>query len=121
MRTAIDKLHQANGTALINPNAIDPVDLRAAQRAFDRGQQAWNEGRFVDASKAFAEAYQHVPSPQFLYNVGASLDKAGDTQGAVRAYQQYLNADPQANDAERVKTRIHQLLDRVGAGLMKPE
>jgi len=121
VRTAIDKLHQANGTALINPNAIDPVDLRAAQRAFDRGQQAWNEGRFVDASKAFAEAYQHVPSPQFLYNVGASLDKAGDTQGAVRAYQQYLNADPQANDAERVKTRIHQLLDRVGAGLMKPE
>jgi len=121
VRTAIDKLHQANGSALIKPSDVDPADLRGAQRAFDRGQQAWNEGRFVDASKAFAEAYKLVPRPQFIYNVGASLDKAGDTQGAVRAYQQYLDADPGAKDAGRVKTRIEHLLDRVGAGLMKPD
>jgi tetratricopeptide (TPR) repeat protein len=121
VRTTIDKLHQANGSALIDPRAIDPADQRIAQRAFDRGLQAWNEGRFVDASKAFAEAYKHAPRPALLYNVAASLDKAGDTQGAVRVYQEYLNADPGAKDAERVKTRIHQLLDRVGAGLMKPE
>jgi regulator of sirC expression with transglutaminase-like and TPR domain len=59
--------------------------------------------------------------PNFKYNVAASLDKAGDTRGAVRAYQEYIDAAPNAKDVEKVRTRIHQLLDRVGDGLMKPQ
>ncbi len=121
VRKAIDKLHQANGSALIKPNEVSPADRQAAQTAFDRGQRAFNEGRWTDASKAFAEAYTHMREPNFKYNVAASLDKAGDTRGAVRAYQEYIDAAPNAKDVEKVRTRIHQLLDRVGDGLMKPQ
>ena len=61
------------------------------------------------------------PEPTFKYNVAASLDRAGDTRGAVRAYQEYLNAAPNASDADKVRARIEKLLDRVGEGLMKPQ
>jgi tetratricopeptide (TPR) repeat protein len=121
VRKIIDKLHQANGSALIKPNEMSADHRKAAQSAFDEGQLAWQQGRWTDAAKAFAEAYRHMPAPDFLYNQAASLDKAGDTRGAVRSYQEYLNAAPNAKDADKVRTRIDQLLERVGAELMKPQ
>jgi outer membrane protein assembly factor BamD (BamD/ComL family) len=105
---------------------MKPVDeaaeakLRAAQRAFDQGQKAWNEGRWTDAAHHFADAYAQRPFPQFLYNVGASLHKAGDTMGAVKAYQQYLNAMPDAPDADKVRKAIQMLLEKSGDALIKP-
>ena len=117
---AIDKLHEKSGTQLIKPE-VSPDERKAAQKAFDQGQLAYSEGRWTDASKAFAEAYKHMPEPNFKYNVAASLDRAGDTRGAVRAYQEYLNAAPNAPDADKVRARIEKLLDRVGEGLMKPQ
>jgi hypothetical protein len=40
--------------------------------------------------------------------------------GAVRMYQQYLDAAPGAPDADKVRRAIHLLLDKAGAGLMQP-
>jgi tetratricopeptide (TPR) repeat protein len=120
VRKAIDKLHQANGTQLIKPD-VSADERTAAYKTFDEGKAAYGEGRWTDASKAFAEAYRQMPEPTFKYNVAASLDRAGDTRGAVRAYQEYLNAAPDAPDADKVRARIDKLLERVGAELMKPQ
>jgi tetratricopeptide (TPR) repeat protein len=120
VRKTIDKLHQANGTQLIKPE-VSPDERKAAYKAFDEGKVAYGEGRWTDAAKAFAEAYRQMPEPTFKYNVAASLDRAGDTRGAVRAYQEYLNAAPNAHDADKVRSRIEKLLERVGAELMKPQ
>jgi len=120
VRKAIDKLHEKSGTQLIKPE-VKPAERNAAQKAFDQGQVAYAEGRWTDAAKAFTEAYKQMPEPNFKYNVAASLDRAGDTRGAVRAYQEYLNAAPHAPDADKVRARIEKLLDRVGEGLMKPQ
>ena len=94
--------------------------LKAAQSAFDRGQEAFNAGRFREAAGAFAEAYEQKPFPQFLYNIGAAYDMAGDTKSAVRNYQLYLSMSPDANDAGKVRTRIHNLLKATGDDLMQP-
>jgi tetratricopeptide (TPR) repeat protein len=120
VRTRINDLHKANGSALEKPLSVEEVKLERAQQAFDKGLKAYNEGRFIDAEQHFREAYAQQPFPQFLYNVAASLHKAGDTMGAVKAYQEYLHAYPDAPDADKVRKAIHILLDRVGAGLMKP-
>ncbi len=120
VRKAIDKLHQAAGTPLMKPE-VSAGERTAATKAFDEGKTAYGEGRWTDAAKAFAEAYRQMPEPTFKYNVAASLDRAGDTRGAVRAYQEYLDAAPDARDADKVRARIEALLDRVGAGLMKPQ
>lgn len=94
--------------------------MTLAREAFDRGQAAFSKGNYRDAAIAFGEAYQHKALPQFLYNVATSLDKAGDTEQAVRAYQRYLAASPDAADAGKVRTRIEQLNNATGNGLMKP-
>ncbi len=120
VRKAIDKLHQAGGTQLIKPQ-VSADERKAAYKAFDEGKVAYGEGRWTDAAKSFAEAYRQMPEPTFKYNVAASLDRAGDTRGAVRAYQEYLNAAPDAPDADKVRARIDKLLERVGADLMKPQ
>ncbi len=62
-------------------------------------------GRLQGAASAFPEAHSHLPSPEFLFNQGEALSKAGDVQGAVRAFQQYLNAAPDAPDAGKVRER----------------
>ncbi|HEU5293661.1 MAG TPA: tetratricopeptide repeat protein [Burkholderiaceae bacterium] len=117
VRARIETLLQASGNALMKP--VDEK-LQAAQRAFDAGTKAFEQGRWTDAARHFSEAYASKPFPQFLYNVGASLDKAGDTMGAVKAYQQYLNAMPNADDADKVRARIQTLLERSGDALMRP-
>jgi tetratricopeptide (TPR) repeat protein len=91
-----------------------------ARDAFDRGQIAFKDGRFRDAAMAFAEAYEHLPLPEFIHNKASALDKAGETVKAVREYQLYLNASPNANDADRIRTRIDQLQRATGTELMRP-
>lgn len=94
--------------------------LKAAQSAFDRGQTAYNQGHFKEAAGAFAEAYEQKPFPQFLYNIAAAYDKDGDTMRAVQNYQLYLNMNPNADDADKVRKRIHTLLAATGNDLMQP-
>ncbi len=94
--------------------------LKAAQSAFDRGQTAYNAGRFNEAASAFAEAYEQKPFPQFLYNIGASYHKGGDTKQAIQNYQLYLSMAPDANDADKVRRQIHLLQKTTGDDLMQP-
>lgn len=117
VRDRIEVLHIEAGTQLMKPGDAQKSPVQAA---FDRGQLMFQQGRYRESAAAFAEAYQHRPLPEFLYNQGAALHKGGDLTGAVRMYQQYLNAAPNAPDADRVRRAIHLLLDKAGAGLMQP-
>jgi len=94
--------------------------LKKAQTAFDQAQLDYLQGKYDEAARGFQDAYAARDFPQFLYNVGASLHRAGDTMGAVKAYQQYLNALPEAADADKVRKAIQILLERSGDALMKP-
>jgi len=92
----------------------------AARDAFDRGQEAYLQGNFKAAANAFAEAYEQKPLPQFLYNRAAALDMAGEKKDAVRNYQLYLSTAPKAADADKIRMRIHELLQATGDELMVP-
>ena len=108
------------GKTKVHAEKLHNEALKHAQQAFDRGEVAYKEGRFGDAAVAFGEAYDQMPFPQFLYNRGASLEKAGETKQAIREYQRYLNEQPDAQDADRVRAHIEHLQAQVGDGLMKP-
>ena len=108
------------GKTKVHAEKLHNEALKYAQQAFDRGEVAYKEGRFGDAAVAFGEAYDQMPFPQFLYNRGASLEKAGETKQAIREYQRYLNEQPDAQDADRVSAHIEHLQAQVGDGLMKP-
>src|SRR5262249_1737831 len=94
--------------------------LQAAQTAFDKGSEAFKAGRYREAASAYAEAYEQKPLPDFLYNMGASYEKAGDTKQAVQNYQLYLTMYPNAKDADKVRQHIHDLQNATGDGLMRP-
>lgn len=117
VRGRIELLQIRTGTELMKPGEAQKTP---AQAAFDRGQLMYEQGAYRESAAAYAEAYRHFPRPEFLYNQGAALHKGGDLLGAVRMYQQYLNAAPDAPDAERVRQAILRLLDKAGAGLMQP-
>jgi tetratricopeptide (TPR) repeat protein len=114
VRNAINKLLAKTGDGLIDPS------LEAAQAAFDRGEVAYRAGNFKEAASAFEEAYKEKPMPDFLYNIGAAYQMAGDTKNAVKNYQLYLNNHPDAKDADKVRNAINKLLQKTGDDLIQP-
>jgi len=100
--------------------ALEAQMTNLSRAAFDRGQAAYLDGRYRDAASAFGEAYEVKSNPVFLFDRAESLDMAGDTDGAVRAYQQYLNAAPNAADADKVRARIQDIQKATGNELMRP-
>jgi len=116
VRNHIHKLQKETGTELIHPNP-----MKAAQEAFDRGRAAFSAGNYRDAAAAFTEAYEHNPQPEILYNIGAAYQQAGDTKKAIKHYQLYLKAYPDAPDAERVRGQMRKMQKAAGAELMHPD
>ena len=57
----------------------------------------------------------------FLHNAAASYHKGGDNARAIEYYQRYLNAEPDASDADRVRKAIDKLHQANGTQLIKPE
>jgi len=92
----------------------------AAHGAFDRGQDAFAKGNFREAAAAFAQAYEQLPLPEFLFNQAMALAQGGDRARAVHYFQLYLDMNPGAADADKVRARIDLLQQASGAGLMKP-
>lgn len=103
------------------------ADLHAKARslahdAYERGNAALDRGQFAQAAAAFREARDHLPSPAATYMLAQSLDRAGASVATVVGeYQRYLNEAPGADDAGKVRDRIHALLDATGNGLMQPQ
>ena len=100
--------------ALAEPAAAQTPDaLRKAQASFDQAQSDYLQGKYDEAAKAFEEAYQARPFPQFLYNVGASYHMKGKKSSdaaayakAVEFYRRYLKEEPQASDKAKVEKAI---------------
>jgi tetratricopeptide (TPR) repeat protein len=115
------------------PNASDAVwvrnrittlhadALKAAQAASERGNAAYAAGKFKEAAAAYAEAYEQKPLPEFLYNMGAAYQRAGDTKQAVKNYQLYLSMHPDAKDAYQVRNMMNKLQKATGDELMEPD
>jgi hypothetical protein len=87
--------------------------LKKAQSAFDQAQVDYLAGKYDAAAQGFENAYASRAFPQFLYNVAASHHMKGKQESdpeayrkAVKAYRDYLGADPQANDKAKVEKAI---------------
>ena len=86
-----------------------------ARRFFNSGQKAFAEGRFVDAAKAFEEAFRIKPHPAPLINAGDAWEKAGEYALAARIYQRVLEM-PEATEQDRADAvdRLARLNPRLG-------
>lgn len=97
------------------------VTAKGAQGAsewFDRATIAYQLGDFQRAYDCFVKAYDLKPFPAFVYNQAAALEKLGNVDGAVQAYERYLALAPKAKDKEAVRKHITRL--REGGDIKKP-
>ena len=80
-----------------------------AQRAFEAGANAYEEGRFREALAAFERSYELSHRPKLLFNIGRAADGDGQAQRAVDAYKAYLLAFPKAENVKFVESRISKM------------
>jgi tetratricopeptide (TPR) repeat protein len=95
--------------------------VQGAREWFSRGQVAYQLGDYKRAYDAFVAAYDLKPYSAFVYNQAASLDRLGNVDGAVQAYERYLALEPKASDAGKVRERIKRLREApAGPQLKQP-
>jgi tetratricopeptide (TPR) repeat protein len=74
--------------------------LEAAKKAFGEGKALYDEGKFPEAVEKFKESYRLSRNPLLLYNIGHTLDQAGQKDKALFYYRKFL-ADAPANAPQR--------------------
>jgi len=87
-------------------------DYASASSQFEnplwKGSAAYKNGDFAQAAEEFAK----FDTPDANYNRGNALAKSGDIEGAVEAYKQTLESDPNHEDAAANKALLEQMQDQ---------
>ncbi len=84
-----------------------------ARAAYQRGQEAYNQGRYEDATREFQAAYDIDPRPALLYNLAQSLERSGKLVEAVDALNRYLAAAQDAPNRAEAQLKLRNLQDRL--------
>jgi hypothetical protein len=97
-------------------SAEKPDPVAQAREHFHRGVQLYEEDDFRAALIEFNRAYELVPNPAVLYNVGQSYYQLRDYAGALTTLERYLreNGDRVAADRRaQVDRELQELRSRV--------
>jgi tetratricopeptide (TPR) repeat protein len=86
--------------------ADEASDKQRALQLFKESEAAYEQGRFNDAITLLRDAYALKKEPVLLYNLGRALEGVGDLEGAIKAYEDFLVADPKAPDRGALEQRI---------------
>jgi tetratricopeptide (TPR) repeat protein len=91
--------------------AEDPAptkeQLEAAKKAFGEGKALYDEKKFPEAVEKFKESYRLSRNPLLLYNIGHTLDQAGQRDKALFYYRKFLADAPQnAPQRKDVQKRV---------------
>ncbi|MBV8757795.1 MAG: tetratricopeptide repeat protein [Deltaproteobacteria bacterium] len=64
---------------------------RAAEDEFNKGNTAYNLGKWDEAIDHFTKAYEALPQPEFLYNIAQAHRQAGNCKQATYFYKRFLS------------------------------
>ena len=109
LRAAVSSLLIA-AAALATSPAL--ADARTEARAhFKKGMDAIAQGRYEDGIAELTQAYEILPHPNVLYNIGRAYAEAGELEQAVLHFKKYVEGNPP--DKEEVQTIIRSLEARI--------
>jgi tetratricopeptide (TPR) repeat protein len=92
------------------PPASNENEMKGkAMEAYHRGEAAYRAEQWSEALAAFQEASSFYASPDFQYNIGRCYENLGSYEDAVRSYEIYLRAKPNAPDSGAIRERIGRL------------
>jgi tetratricopeptide (TPR) repeat protein len=98
--------------ALVGPAAAEDTEL--ARRHFETGRAYFDRGDYGKALSEFKAAKEISGRPELDFNIASSYERMGDAAHAVRYYQAYLTARPNADDAAETNEALERLRRRVG-------
>src|SRR5262249_60426613 len=89
MRRAICAVGLLCGLLVAN-RGYAQTDATRARAAFQRGVNAFENGRYRDALENFQQAYRIKPNPVVLFNIAQAEAELSRPASAVAHYEQYL-------------------------------
>lgn len=87
-----------------------PQQLADAKAAFAEGKTLHDQGKLPEAIAKFKESYRLSQNAMLLYNIGLTLDEAGQKDSAILYYNKFLSDAPaDAAPRKTVEDRVKQL------------
>lgn len=102
-KNLLDKARLAQEDAAAKALAATISKLAATAREHQKA------GRFAEAEKAFAEAYQLSQDPEFLFDGADALRVSGKAAEAMDGYRHYLRTAPQGVRRRTAERRLEEL------------
>ena len=97
------------GRAGAQPRHGDDTSVRRARNHFESGRHYFEDGRYEQAVREFAEAYRLTGHADLLYDLGASYDRLGRHDRAREHYRAYLAEADDPEERAGVERRIAEL------------
>jgi tetratricopeptide (TPR) repeat protein len=101
---------------------VSPEQARAQAKAhFKQGAAHYAAGRYDQALAEYQTAYELLPLPDILFNIGQVWRMKGDSARAIEYYNRYLAVEPKgraSDDARAHVTALRRMLEeeRAAAG-----
>jgi hypothetical protein len=92
-----------------------------AQAHFERGMQAFNQGRYHDAIVALDAAYAIESHPQLIYARAQARRLAGECGSALKLYEYFLATSPPEAQARDAAMNIERCSAALSIGAPPPE
>jgi tetratricopeptide (TPR) repeat protein len=91
-------------------------DAASAKVYFEKGEELFEDGAYLEAAAAFQRAYEITPHPAVLTNIGYCYEYAKAYVKAVTIYSEYLETSFEKDPAtvEDIRNRLAQLMLMVG-------
>jgi tetratricopeptide (TPR) repeat protein len=99
----------AVGRAAAQPPAPPDTAYREGRAHVEAGDRAFDAGDYRRAADEYLAAYQLIPLPDLLYNLGQCYRLADDAARAVEYYQRYLRVAPTGAAADKAREHIERL------------
>jgi tetratricopeptide (TPR) repeat protein len=75
--------------------SVAQADVRTeARRYFRQGMALVAEGNVEEGVAALQQAYEILPHPNVLYNIGRAYAESGRYAQAIEYFQRYIDSDP---------------------------
>ncbi len=98
----------------------DSAKQRAAELAAESSQH-YNRAEFEVSAALLRQAYALSPEPELLYNLGRALEGMNDINGAIEAYEGYLEHAKATADRAAIERRVAMLrIQRSGQHTAEP-
>ncbi|MEM9493181.1 MAG: tetratricopeptide repeat protein [Myxococcota bacterium] len=97
-------------------------DESAYDKAYTRGNELFEQGRWVAARKQYQKAFDISPNPRLLFNIGSTYRREGNFMEALFYYHRYLEeAPPDAEYREFAEKVVVELNEKIEADKARAE